>query len=198
MENKLFYVFGSGLIAMLFAFVKTSWINKQDEGSDRMKKIGKSISEGAMAFLKAEYRILSIFVVVVACLLAFAANSQGDSWLISISFLVGAFASALAGFLGMRVATKANNRTTNAAQDGLAKALNVAFTGGSVMGLSVVGLGVLGVSGLFIIYDSLGVFTDTSKLIQALTGFSLGASSIALFARVGGGIYTKAADVGAD
>ena len=198
MENKLFYVFGSGLIAMLFAFVKTSWINKQDEGSDRMKKIGKSISEGAMAFLKAEYRILSIFVVVVACLLAFAANSQGDSWLISISFLVGAFASALAGFLGMRVATKANNRTTNAAQDGLAKALNVAFTGGSVMGLSVVGLGVLGVSGLFITYDSLGVFTDTSKLIQALTGFSLGASSIALFARVGGGIYTKAADVGAD
>ena len=198
MENKLFYVFGSGLIAMLFAFVKTSWINKQDEGSDRMKKIGKSISEGAMAFLKAEYRILSIFVIVVACLLAFAANSQGDSWLISISFLVGAFASALAGFLGMRVATKANNRTTNAAQDGLAKALNVAFTGGSVMGLSVVGLGVLGVSGLFIIYDSLGVFTDTSKLIQALTGFSLGASSIALFARVGGGIYTKAADVGAD
>ena len=198
MENKLFYVFCSGLIAMLFAFVKTSWINKQDEGSDRMKKIGKSISEGAMAFLKAEYRILSIFVVVVACLLAFAANSQGDSWLISISFLVGAFASALAGFLGMRVATKANNRTTNAAQDGLAKALNVAFTGGSVMGLSVVGLGVLGVSGLFITYDSLGVFTDTSKLIQALTGFSLGASSIALFARVGGGIYTKAADVGAD
>ena len=198
MENKLFYVFGSGLIAMLFAFFKTSWINKQDEGSDRMKKIGKSISEGAMAFLKAEYRILSIFVIVVACLLAFAAISQEDSWLISVSFLVGAFASALAGFLGMRVATKSNNRTTNAAQDSLAKALNVAFTGGSVMGLSVVGLGVLGVSGLFIVYDSLGVFADTSKLIQALTGFSLGASSIALFARVGGGIYTKAADVGAD
>ena len=198
MENKLFYVFGSGLLAMLFAFIKTSWINKQDEGSDRMKKIGKSISEGAMAFLKAEYRILSVFVLVVACLLAFAANSQGDSWLIAVSFLVGALASALAGFLGMKVATKANNRTTNAAQTGLAKALNVAFTGGSVMGLSVVGLGVLGVSGLFIIYDSLGLFTDTSKLIQALTGFSLGASSIALFARVGGGIYTKAADVGAD
>ena len=198
MENKLFYVFGSGLLAMLFAFIKTSWINKQDEGSDRMKKIGKSISEGAMAFLKAEYRILSVFVLVVACLLAFAANSQGDSWLIAVSFLVGALASALAGFLGMKVATKANNRTTNAAQNGLAKALNVAFTGGSVMGLSVVGLGVLGVSGLFIIYDSLGLFADTSKLIQALTGFSLGASSIALFARVGGGIYTKAADVGAD
>ena len=198
MENKLFYVFGSGLIAMLFAFFKTNWINKQDEGSDRMKKIGKSISEGAMAFLKAEYRILSIFVIVVACLLAYAAISQEDSWLISVSFLVGAFASALAGFLGMRVATKSNNRTTNAAQDSLAKALNVAFTGGSVMGLSVVGLGVLGVSGLFIVYDSLGVFADTSKLIQALTGFSLGASSIALFARVGGGIYTKAADVGAD
>ena len=198
MENKLFYVFGSGLIAMLFAFFKTSWINKQDEGSDRMKKIGKSIAEGAMAFLKAEYRILSVFVFVVACMLAFAANSQGDSWLISISFLVGAFTSALAGFLGMRVATKANNRTTNAAQDSLAKALNVAFTGGSVMGLSVVGLGVLGVTGLFLLYDGLGLFSDMSKLIQALTGFSLGASSIALFARVGGGIYTKAADVGAD
>ena len=198
MENKLFYVFGSGLIAMLFAFFKTSWINKQDEGSDRMKKIGKSIADGAMAFLKAEYRILSVFVIVVACMLAFAANSQGDSWLISISFLVGAFSSALAGFLGMRVATKANNRTTNAAQDSLAKALNVAFTGGSVMGLSVVGLGVLGVTGLFLLYDGLGLFSDMSKLIQALTGFSLGASSIALFARVGGGIYTKAADVGAD
>ena len=166
MENKLFYVFGSGLIAMLFAYFKTSWINKQDEGSDRMKKIGKSIADGAMAFLKAEYRILSVFVIVVACMLAFAANSQGDSWLISISFLVGAFTSALAGFLGMRVATKANNRTTNAAQDSLAKALNVAFTGGSVMGLSVVGLGVLGVTGLFLLYDGLGLFSDMSKLIQ--------------------------------
>ena len=198
MDNNLFYVLIAGIIAMLFSFWKTNWINKQDQGTERMKKIGKSIADGAMAFLKAEYRILAIFVAVVACLLAFAANSQGDSWFIAISFLVGALASGLAGFLGMKVATKANNRTTNAARSGIAKALNVAFTGGSVMGLSVVGLGVLGVTGLFLLYNSLEVFSDTGKLIQAITGFSLGASSIALFARVGGGIYTKAADVGAD
>ena len=197
--NNLYYVIGAGVLAMLYAFWKTGWINSQDEGTDRMKQIGASIADGAMAFLKAEYRVLAIFVVIVACLLAFAANSVGDSWLVSISFLVGALASGLAGFLGMRVATKANNRTTNAAQSSLAKALNVAFTGGSVMGLSVVGLGVLGVTSLYVIYDYLELFNDDSqKLIQAITGFSLGASSIALFARVGGGIYTKAADVGAD
>ena len=196
--NNLYYVIGAGVVAMLYAFWKTSWINSQDEGSDRMKQIGASIADGAMAFLKAEYRVMTIFVIIVGCLLAFAANNQGDSWLVSISFLVGALASGLAGLLGMKVATKANNRTTNAAQEGLAKALNVAFTGGSVMGLSVVGLGVLGVSGLYVIYDTLHLFETTGKLIQALTGFSLGASSIALFARVGGGIYTKAADVGAD
>ena len=197
--NNLYYVIGAGVLAMLYAFWKTGWINSQDEGTDRMKQIGASIADGAMAFLKAEYRVLAIFVVIVACLLAFAANSRGDSWLVSISFLVGALASGLAGFLGMRVATKANNRTTNAAQSSLAKALNVAFTGGSVMGLSVVGLGVLGVTSLYVIYDYLELFNDDSqKLIQAITGFSLGASSIALFARVGGGIYTKAADVGAD
>ncbi len=196
--DNLYYVIGAGILAMLYAFWKTSWINSQDEGSDRMKQIGKSIADGAMAFLKAEYRVLSIFVLIVAILLAFAASSQGDSVLVSVSFLVGALASALAGFLGMKVATKANNRTTNAAQTGIAKALNVAFTGGSVMGLSVVGLGVLGVAGLYTIYDALNLFENTQKLIQALTGFSLGASSIALFARVGGGIYTKAADVGAD
>ena len=198
MDNNLLYVIGAGIFAMLFSFWKTSWIEKQDEGSDRMKKIGKSIADGAMAFLKAEYRVLAIFVITVAILLAFAANQQGDSWFISISFLVGALASGLAGFLGMKVATKANNRTTNAAQTGMAKALNVAFTGGSVMGLSVVGLGVIGVSGLYALYSNVGNFSDPAKLIQAITGFSLGASSIALFARVGGGIYTKAADVGAD
>ena len=196
--NNLYYVIGAGVLAMLYAFWKTGWINSQDEGTDRMKQIGASIADGAMAFLKAEYRVLAIFVVIVACLLAFAANSSGDSWLVSISFLIGALASGLAGFLGMRVATKANNRTTNAAQSSLAKALNVAFTGGSVMGLSVVGLGVLGVTSLFVIYDYLELFNDSQKLIQTITGFSLGASSIALFARVGGGIYTKAADVGAD
>ena len=196
--NNLYYVLGAGVLAMLYAFWKTNWINGQDEGTDRMKQIGASIADGAMAFLKAEYRVLAIFVVIVACLLAFAANSSGDSWLVSISFLVGALASGLAGFLGMRVATKANNRTTNAAQSSLAKALNVAFTGGSVMGLSVVGLGVLGVTGLYVIYNYFELFSNSQKLIQAITGFSLGASSIALFARVGGGIYTKAADVGAD
>ena len=196
--DNLYYVLGAGVLAMLYAFWKTNWINGQDEGTDRMKQIGASIADGAMAFLKAEYRVLAIFVVIVACLLAFAANSNGDSWLVSISFLVGALASGLAGFLGMRVATKANNRTTNAAQSSLAKALNVAFTGGSVMGLSVVGLGVLGVTGLYVIYDYFELFSNSQKLIQAITGFSLGASSIALFARVGGGIYTKAADVGAD
>ena len=196
--DNLYYVLGAGVLAMVYAFWKTSWINDQDEGTDRMKQIGASIADGAMAFLKAEYRVLAIFVVIVACLLAFAANNQGDSWLVSISFLSGAITSGLAGFLGMRVATKANNRTTNAAQTSLAKALNVAFTGGSVMGLSVVGLGVLGVTGLYVIFNYFELFSDSQKLIQAITGFSLGASSIALFARVGGGIYTKAADVGAD
>ena len=196
--DNLYYVLGAGVLAMVYAFWKTGWINDQDEGTDRMKQIGASIADGAMAFLKAEYRVLAIFVVIVACLLAFAANNQGDSWLVSISFLSGAITSGLAGFLGMRVATKANNRTTNAAQTSLAKALNVAFTGGSVMGLSVVGLGVLGVTGLYVIYNYFELFSDSQKLIQAITGFSLGASSIALFARVGGGIYTKAADVGAD
>tara|TARA_Y100001970_G_C14245207_1_gene867633 strand:+ start:463 stop:2568 length:2106 start_codon:yes stop_codon:yes gene_type:complete len=196
--DNLYYVMGAGILAMLYAFWKTTWINNQDEGSERMKQIGESIADGAMAFLKAEYRVLALFVIIVAILLSYAANNQGDSLLISVSFLVGALASGLAGFLGMRVATKANNRTTHAAQTGLAKALNVAFTGGSVMGLSVVGLGVLGVTGLYVLYDSLNIFDSQDKLIQALTGFSLGASSIALFARVGGGIYTKAADVGAD
>jgi K(+)-stimulated pyrophosphate-energized sodium pump len=144
--------------------------------------------------LKAEYRVLAVFVIIVAALLAFGAYQLGQSMLVSVSFLAGALASGLAGFLGMRVATKANNRTTHAAQTGLAKALNVAFTGGSVMGLSVVGLGVLGVTGLFLIYSNSAAFPDSTSplgvdyeaLIQALTGFSLGASSIALSAIVAG------------
>ena len=199
--DNLYYVIGSGILAMLFSFWKTNWINRQDEGTDRMKQIGASIADGAMAFLKAEYRVLSIFVVAVAVLLGFANNGRSDSnSLIALSFVVGALASGLAGFLGMRVATKANNRTTNAAQSSLAKALNVAFTGGSVMGLSVVGLGVLGLGGLFIFYTNyFGSDTDSiGMVLNVISGFSLGASSIALFARVGGGIYTKAADVGAD
>ena len=199
--DNLYYVIASGILAMLFAFWKTNWINRQDEGTDRMKQIGASISDGAMAFLKAEYRVPSIFVVAVAVLLGFANNGRSDSnSLIALSFVVGALASGLAGFLGMRVATKANNRTTNAARSSLANALNVAFTGGSVMGLSVVGLGVLGLGGLFIFYTNyFGSDADSiGMVLNIISGFSLGASSIALFARVGGGIYTKAADVGAD
>lgn len=191
----------AGVVAMIFAFWKTSWINKQDQGTEKMIKIGKHISEGAMAFLKAEYRVLVIFVIAIAILLAFAnAGTEGSSSLIALSFVTGALASGLAGFLGMRVATKANNRTTHAARTSLAGALNVAFTGGSVMGMSVVGLGVLGLGGLFILYTNIfGSGADEMvTVLNVISGFSLGASSIALFARVGGGIYTKAADVGAD
>ena len=197
MSSNLMYVIGAGALAMLYAFWKTSWITAQDEGTSRMKQIGASIADGAMAFLKAEYRVLAVFVIAVAVLLSIANSGQADSSpLIALSFVVGAFASAFAGFLGMKVATKANNRTTNAARTSLAQALNVAFTGGSVMGLSVVGLGVLGLGGLFIFYSS--HFDSMDVTLNVLSGFSLGASSIALFARVGGGIYTKAADVGAD
>ena len=194
-------IIGAGMLAMLFSFWKTTWINKQDEGTDRMKQIGASIAEGAMAFLKAEYRVLTIFVIAVALLLGFANAGRSDSSaLIAMSFIVGALASGLAGFLGMKVATKANNRTTNAARTSLSTALNVAFTGGTVMGLSVVGLGILGLGGLFIYYTNhFGSDIHSMKtVLNVISGFSLGASSIALFARVGGGIYTKAADVGAD
>ena len=197
-NTYLWAVVNAGVLALIYAAWKTNWINKQDQGTERMVLIGKSIAEGAMAFLKAEYRILGIFVVVVALLLGIANAGRTDSSaLISLSFIAGAFASGLAGFLGMRVATKANNRTTHAARSSLAAALNVAFTGGSVMGLSVVGLGLIGLGSLFILYQNIFA-NDYNKIITVISGFSLGASSIALFARVGGGIYTKAADVGAD
>jgi len=187
----------TGVIALLYAFTKTSWINKQEVGTDLMAELATAIAEGARAFLRQEYRVLFVFVVIVAILLAFAnANQPDSSWMIAISFVVGALCSGLAGFIGMTVATKANVRTTNAARTGLGQALNVAFSGGLVMGLSVVGLGVLGLSILFIVYS--GMDWTTVKVIGVISGFSLGASSIALFARVGGGIYTKAADVGAD
>ena len=201
MNNFLYIAVFSGIIAMAYAFWKSSWINSQDQGTERMISIGSSIADGAMAFLRAEYRILSVFVIAVAFLLGFANSGRSDSSiLISLSFIVGALASGLAGFLGMKVATKANNRTTHAAREGLAPALNVAFTGGSVMGMSVVGLGVLGLSILLIFYISqFGSDSNSIKtVLNVISGFSLGASSIALFARVGGGIYTKAADVGAD
>ena len=192
-----------GVVALLFTWWKTSQINKAPEGTDKMAKIAASIQEGAMAFLKAEYRILFFFVVAVAALLYWSGSKNPESdGLVALSFVVGAICSALAGFLGMKVATKANVRTANAARESLGKALEVAFSGGAVMGLGVVGLGILGLGGLFLYFgNSFGVFTgeDTlGKTLSVLTGFSFGASSIALFARVGGGIYTKAADVGAD
>ena len=197
-NTYLWAVLNTGVLALIYAAWKTNWINKQDQGTERMILIGKSIAEGAMAFLKAEYKILGIFVVVVALLLGIVNAGRTDSSaLISLSFIAGAFASGLAGFLGMRVATRANNRTTHAARSSLAAALNVAFTGGSVMGLSVVGLGLIGLGSLFILYQNIFA-NDYNKVITVISGFSLGASSIALFARVGGGIYTKAADVGAD
>lgn len=196
MQNLLYALPLFGVLGLIYVIWKSAWVSKQDAGTDKMKKIASHIAEGAMAFLKAEYKILSVFVICVALLLAFTANSETSSPLVGLSFVLGAFCSALAGFIGMRVATKANVRTTNAARTSLGKALEVAFTGGSVMGMGVVGLGVLGLSALFIAYRSM--FTDINQVITVLTGFSFGASSIALFARVGGGIYTKAADVGAD
>jgi K(+)-stimulated pyrophosphate-energized sodium pump len=192
-----------GVLALLFTLWKTKEINNAPEGSPRMAKIAKSIQDGAMAFLKAEYKILLWFVVGVAALLYWSGSTNEHSHeLIALSFVVGAICSALAGYLGMKVATKANVRTANAAQDSLGKALEVAFAGGSVMGLGVVGLGILGLGGLFAFFgyhfDEFGPGKSLSTTLSVLTGFSFGASSIALFARVGGGIYTKAADVGAD
>ena len=185
-----------GVLSLIYMFWKSAWVSRQEEGTPKMAAIAKAISEGAMAFLRAEYKVLAIFVVCVSILLAVAADSSTSSWMIALSFIVGSFCSALAGYFGMRVATKANVRTTNAARTSLAKALEIAFTGGSVMGMGVVGLGILGLGGLFVIYQGMG--WDINKVITVITGFSFGASSIALFARVGGGIYTKAADVGAD
>lgn len=201
MQNLLYVLPLFGVMGLLYVVWKSAWVANQDAGSDKMKKIAGHIAEGAMAFLKAEYKVLVIFVVCVAVLLGVTASSETSSPLVGVSFVLGAFCSALAGFIGMRVATKANVRTTNAARTSLGKALEVAFTGGSVMGMGVVGIGVLGLSVLFIVYAKIyGVDTQAglNQVITIITGFSFGASSIALFARVGGGIYTKAADVGAD
>ena len=153
MKYDISIVLGAGILAMIYAYWKSSWIESQDEGNSKMKAIGASIAEGAMSFLKAEYRVLAIFVFLISILLGFANLGRSDSSvLISLSFIVGAVTSGFAGYLGMRVATKANNRTTNAARESLSKALNVAFSGGSVMGLCVVGLGVLGLTSLFLFY----------------------------------------------
>lgn len=201
MQTLLYALPLFGILGLLYVAWKSAWISRQDPGTDKMKKIAGHIAEGAMAFLKAEYRVLGIFVLCVAVLLALTANSETSSPLVGVSFVLGAFSSALAGFIGMKVATKANVRTTNAARTSLGKALEVAFVGGSVMGMGVVGIGVLGLSILFIIYSNMfGADTqeNVTRVVTIITGFSFGASSIALFARVGGGIYTKAADVGAD
>jgi K(+)-stimulated pyrophosphate-energized sodium pump len=200
-QNLIYAIPVFGVVALLFTFWKSAWVTKQEVGTEKMARIAKNISDGAMAFLKAEYKVLAIFVAVVACLMAWSGMNEGSSPLVALSFILGAICSALAGFIGMKVATKANVRTTNAARTGLGKALEVAFGGGAVMGMGVVGLGVLGLGTLFLVYS--GMFgiesqADVTKVITVLTGFSFGASSIALFARVGGGIYTKAADVGAD
>ena len=189
-----------GLLGLLFVIVKNNWITRQEVGNEKMATIANNIAKGAMSFLRAEYRILSIFVLCLAILLYIkGSNEEGSHGMVALSFVVGAVCSGLAGFIGMRVATKSNVRTTNAARISLGKALEVAFTGGSVMGLGVVGLGVLGLSGLFALYQNIWPGAENlTTVLNVLTGFSMGASSIALFARVGGGIYTKAADVGAD
>ncbi len=193
---------GAAVLALFYAFIKASWVGKQDPGNERMQKIGGWIADGAMAFLRREYKVLAFFVIAVAVALgASNAGLEDSTWMIAVSFVVGAFCSALAGFIGMKVATKANIRTASAARGGLNGALQVAFSGGSVMGLCVVGLALVGLGTLFIIYSKMyGVETERTLILtlNVLSGFSLGASSIALFARVGGGIYTKAADVGAD
>ncbi len=205
MDKLIYLVPLMGVIGLLYTFIQFKWVSRQDEGTDLMKQISRYIAEGAMAFLKAEWKILGYFVVIVALLLGFMASTNPNShWSISIAFILGAILSATAGFIGMRVATKANVRTAQAARTSLSRALKVSFTGGSVMGLGVAGLAVLGLGGLFIILKSIfapqaGVNSEEMlRTIEVLTGFSLGAESIALFARVGGGIYTKAADVGAD
>ena len=205
MDKLIYLVPVMGAIGLLYTFIKFSWVSKQDAGTDRMKEISNYIAEGAMAFLKAEWKILTYFVIIGAVLLAFMGSRNPNShWAIAVAFIVGAFFSALAGFVGMKIATKANVRTAQAARTSLSKALAVSFTGGSVMGLGVAGLAVLGLGGLFIILkmifanDAPVDSVEMVKTIEVLTGFSLGAESIALFARVGGGIYTKAADVGAD
>lgn len=215
LQNNLIYSIPLlGLVGILVMAVKSAWVTKQDAGDANMKELAGYIADGAMAFLKAEWKVLSIFAVFAAALLAYSGtiteiNGRAihSSWIISISFLIGAFFSAFAGYIGMKVATKANVRTTQAARTSLKQALKVSFTGGTVMGLGVAGLAVLGLGGLFIAFlsyfDVIGTDGSVSVInmktaIEVLTGFSLGAESIALFARVGGGIYTKAADVGAD
>lgn len=208
LQNNLIYLIPIiGIIALLIMASKSAWVIKQDAGDENMQTLAGYIADGAMAFLKAEWKVLSYFVVIAAVLLAYSGTLiETSSWVIAVSFIIGAFTSALAGYIGMNIATKANVRTTQAARTSLAKALKVSFTAGSVMGIGVVGLAILGLGGLFIVFYQIYVINTggevnglaMQKALEVLAGFSLGAESIALFARVGGGIYTKAADVGAD
>jgi len=206
-ENLIYLVPAMGVLGLIVMFIKSSWVSKQDAGDEKMVTLSNHIAKGAMAFLVAEWKVLGIFSVIAASLLAWSGTLVETSTpFIAVSFIIGAVFSALAGYFGMNIATKANVRTTQAARTSLSKALRVSFTGGTVMGLGVAGLAVFGLGSLFIIFNSLysGVvdgFVDQHKMevaLEVLAGFSLGAESIALFARVGGGIYTKAADVGAD
>ncbi|MES2388824.1 MAG: sodium-translocating pyrophosphatase [Bacteroidota bacterium] len=204
MENILYAVPALGVLSLLFVVWRSAWVTKQDAGNEKMQQIAGYIADGAMAFLKAEYKILVIFAAIASVLLFLLTNGDDKSSpLIIVAFLIGAFFSGLAGFIGMRIATKANVRTAQAARTSLSKALDISFAGGSVMGMGVVGLAVIGLGVLFIVflrmYNPGHEFgAPMMKVLEVLTGFSLGAESIALFARVGGGIYTKAADVGAD
>ncbi|MFT2010077.1 sodium-translocating pyrophosphatase [Pontibacter sp. 13R65] len=207
MENILYAIPGFGLAALLYTWFMSAWVTKQPSGNERMSTIARYIADGAMAFLKAEYKVLFYFAVIASLFLFYLGyTSERSHWLIVVSFLIGAFLSALAGFIGMRIATKANVRTAEAARNSLSKALEVSFAGGTVMGMGVAGLAVLGLGSLFIVFyymfvQSTGASVnglEMERALEVLTGFSLGAESIALFARVGGGIYTKAADVGAD
>ena len=211
MNNIIYLVPAFGVIGLLYTFIKFNWVSRQPAGTPEMQKLSGYIADGAIAFLKAEWKVLAYFAIPTAILLFWLGSDKGTAehpihsspW-ISAAFLLGALFSATAGYIGMRVATKANVRTAEAARTSLAKALNVSFTGGSVMGMGVAGLAVLGLSGLFITFyymfaeGKLLTSDEMKTAIEVLAGFSLGAESIALFARVGGGIYTKAADVGAD
>ena len=208
MESYVIYLVPAlGVLGLLVMAIKSSWVTKQDQGDENMIELATYIADGAMAFLKAEWKVLSYFAVVAAALLGWSGTLvPTSSPVIAISFLIGAVFSALAGYFGMKIATKSNVRTTQAARTSLTHALKVSFTGGTVMGLGVAGLAVLGLGSLFIIFYNMYVLStggsvnglEMEKAIEVLAGFSLGAESIALFARVGGGIYTKAADVGAD
>jgi K(+)-stimulated pyrophosphate-energized sodium pump len=205
MENLMYIIPAFGLVGLIVMAAKSAWVSKQDAGDENMQELAGYIAKGAMAFLKAEWKVLSYFAVITALILAWSGSMlETSSPVIAISFLIGAVLSALAGYIGMNIATKANVRTTQAARTSLSKALSVSFTGGTVMGLGVAGLAVMGLGSLFIVfyhmYATEGSATGPGmlKAIEVLAGFSLGAESIALFARVGGGIYTKAADVGAD